>query len=177
MIENLFGKNLPATLTFIVGLLGIISQLSINFFSSHNTLKQEKEKLYSKNLYGFYLPLLAQLRKYQYTCKLLRNTGSFSLANRYYPNQDAGAIQYKQLQAIYTEIEDLSSKNYGPINDSGLNSKTLDFLKHITQVNCRWESGVDENSFNEIIKADEKEGYEVKPLIQSIEAYIAKEIK
>lgn len=48
MIEKLLNDYLPATLTFIVGMLSILSQLTINFFSERNKhrleLKKNKER-------------------------------------------------------------------------------------------------------------------------------------
>lgn len=51
MIEKLLNDYLPATLTFIVGMLSILSQLTINFFSERNKhrleLKKQRKKTYT----------------------------------------------------------------------------------------------------------------------------------
>ena len=44
MLEKLLNEYFPATLTFIVGMLGILSQLTINFFSELNKYNLELEK-------------------------------------------------------------------------------------------------------------------------------------
>lgn len=139
MIDKLLGEYLPATLTFIVGFLGICSQLTINFFSEHGKHKLEINKIKNQNIYEYYLPLLALVREYDYYQKILSTNEVFTLSNWNYPNQTELKQQYELLKETYSNIENLSKGHYVPTEDV-LNREIQNFNRHVILVNCLWRS-------------------------------------
>ncbi len=173
MIEKLLNEYLPATLTFIVGMLGILSQLTINFFSERNKHKLELKKTKKENIYKYYLPLLALVREYKYYQGLLSCNDSFALFNWNYPNAPDAKVQYDLLKQTYNDIEILSKGYYIPTKKK-LNEEIQKFNKHIILVNCLWRGKCQNDLFQQIIPSDELRGYDVTSLVAQLEAIVAK---
>lgn len=172
MTEKLLGEYLPATLTFIVGMLGILSQLTINFLSERNKYNLELKKTRKENIYKYYLPLLALVREYKYYQELLLHNESFLLSNWNYPNAPDTKRQYDLLKQTYNEIELLSKGYYIP-TDAKLNIEIQKFNKHIILVNCLWRGKCQSDLFQKMIPDDELRGYDVTPLLEQLESVLA----
>ena len=173
MVEKLLNEYLPATLTFIVGMLGILSQLTINFFSERNKYKLELKNTRKENIYKYYLPLLALAREYKYYRDLLLTNNSFTLFNWNYPGAPDTKVQYDLFKQTYKSLETLSKGYYIP-TDRNLNSEIQKFNKHIILVNCLWRGKCQDDLFQQTIPSDELRGYDVTSLITQLEAVVAK---
>lgn len=173
MLEKLLNEYFPATLTFIVGMLGILSQLTINFFSELNKYNLELEKTKKENIYKYYLPLLALTRQYKYYRGLLLYNSSFALYNWNYPNAPETKIQYDLLKQTYKDIETLSKGYYIPTNKD-INNEIQKFNKHIILVNCLWRGKCQDDLFQQTIPSNELRGYDVSLLIALLEKIVTK---
>lgn len=173
MIEKLLGEYLPATLTFIVGLLSILSQLAINFLSERNKYKLELSKTKRENINKYYLPLLSLVHEYKYYQDFLSRSNLFALSNWNYPDAPDLKEQYGLLKKTYGNIEELSKGNYIP-TDKRLNKEIQKFNKHIILVNCLWRGKCQTDLFQDVIPYDELQGYNVTSLISQLEAAVEK---
>ena len=173
MIEKLLNDYLPATLTFIVGMLSILSQLTINFFSERNKHRLELKKTKKENIYQYYLPLLALAREYKDYHDIVSLCDFFQLSNWNYPNSPDTKIQYDLLKKTYNDLEALSKGHYIPTKKK-LNEEIQQFNKHIILINCLWRGQCQDELFREIIPSNEQRGYDVTSLIAQLEAIVAK---
>ncbi len=112
--EILFTEQLPATLTFISALLGIISQLVLNNLSNFQKNKAEKEKNRIDSVRKFYIPIFYLLSEYKVNLDILKAIDKFDL----YDSSNLNSYQ-SEINAIYEIIEKLANytlEDYYPIN-------------------------------------------------------------
>ena len=173
MLQVLFAKYLPATLTFIVGVLGVCTQLTINFSSERSKRKLDLNGISRKNLIEFYIPLSRLLHEYKYTQTLLVKNADFSIARWNYPQQETTKELYERFRKLYADIAKLSNAGYIPTRKR-LNKEIQAFTNHITLVNVLWINKASLEEFTEMLPTDQLKGYDANKLIKLLTSEINK---
>ena len=96
-------------LTFFVGLLGIISQITINYFSEKNKYKMTIIEIKNNNILNFYIPLLNLLKQYQFYRKILVKDNKFDVLIKFY-NVEKMDMSLNELKKIINQISVLMQK-------------------------------------------------------------------
>ena len=156
---------LPATLTFIVGILGVCAQLTINFLSERGKRKMDVNSIRRKNIVQFYIPLLQLLRQYKYIQELLLLNNEFSIANWNYPNQEETKKRFEEFRQLYVEVLKLSSGNYIP-TEKQLDKEIQAFTNHITLTRILWDSRSNSDEFSKLLPTEQLKGYNTEQLMK-----------
>ncbi|MBE6786518.1 MAG: hypothetical protein E7538_09870 [Ruminococcaceae bacterium] len=117
LVEILFTDQLPATLTFISALLGIISQLVLSNISNLQKRKEDRAKDLIASKRDFYLPLLCLLYEYKMNIDILnKSTENFNLYDSSTINITKYEENLREIEKISKELSCVNLKTYFPVN-------------------------------------------------------------
>lgn len=150
--ETVNSDMIAVYLTFFVGLLGIISQITINYFSEKNKYKMTIIEIKNNNIINFYIPLLNLLKQYQFYRKILVKDNKFDILIKFY-NVEKMDKSLDELKKIINEISVLMQKKYIP-TDEQVNKKILEFEDYILTLQYIFESNLSKEIIKEIFGSD-----------------------
>lgn len=150
--ETVNSDMIAVYLTFFVGLLGVISQITINYFSEKNKYKMTIIEIKNNNIVNFYIPLLNLLKQYQFYRKILVKDNKFDILIKFY-NVEKMDKSLNELKKIINEIGVLMQKKYIP-TDEQVNKKILEFEDYILTLQYIFESNLSKEIIKEIFGSD-----------------------
>lgn len=150
--ETVNSDMIAVYLTFFVGLLGVISQITINYFSEKNKYKMTIIEIKNNNIVNFYIPLLNLLKQYQFYRKILVKDNKFDILIKFY-NVEKMDKSLNELKKIINEISVLMQKKYIP-TDEQVNKKILEFEDYILTLQYIFESNLSKEIIKEIFGSD-----------------------
>ena len=172
IFDVLFTEQLPATLTFIAAILGIMTQILIGWVSLRNQRKLESRKYKMDCIRNFYIHMMSDLIGYDTNIKILNcEIDDLNLFN----SNDTRLKDYSSnLQLVYQYIKNISSASfdhYFPINKK-LNKETMSMLSYMMKASKVLDLPIDEREklCGEI--EIPKNGYNTSLLIKLINKYI-----
>lgn len=145
--------------TFIVGLLGIISQISVSYFSEKRKYALEYSRIKNQNVFDFYMPLLVLLRQYKcYREILLKNPAFSILSSVNLGDEDSNAV-FQELLALYDPIFDVLKEKYVPTNQK-LDNEINKLMEHVIMVRCVRNHRYDEDACRALFQETDVRGYD-----------------
>lgn len=134
LIEVLFTDQLPATLTFISAILGIVAQLIISWHATAGSRRNEKHKNIIESMRLFYIPILHILISYQANSELLRsNLKEFDLFDSNASGLSSYAPYYNQMQENIIQLAEFPIDSYYSINKK-LHNEIMEMFSYMTGV-------------------------------------------
>lgn len=159
---------LPATLTFIAAVLGIIAQIIINQITSQHLHRSEIKKYRLNCVKNFYIPLMNDLISYNTNLKILQS--QIDDLNIFDSNNSNLRKYNTNLMAVYNSIKNISQINldhYYPINKK-LNSETMEMLFYMIKSAQIISLPVDSRDSILLATKISTDGYDVEPLLNMI---------
>lgn len=136
-------------LTFIVGFLGIVSQVIVSYFLEKKKMTVEIRKTQIKERVEFYLPLLTLLKKWDFYHNILKKYNDFCLFNFECENDFDKNKYFLELKNVYTSLETLLSQNY-VFSNNNLEKELNKLREHIWDTRMKWEIGYSGTEIQEI---------------------------
>lgn len=172
LLEFLFTDQLPATLTFIAALLGIITQIFISWKSSHDLRQNDARKYKLECIKDFYIHIMDDLISYSVNIKILNHEiQDFDLFN---PNDSRLKPYTSNLQAVYLSIKNIagiSFEKYYPISKK-LNNETISMLSYMIKASKVLDMPIDERKRICTEMQISPDGYDTKLLMELMNKYI-----
>lgn len=173
IINSLFTDQLPATLTFIAALLGIVAQIYIGWKSAKDRHREEMRKYVMECIRNFYIPILNILLVYNENIKILKKIDGFNL----FENNSSTLNNHQiSLQKVYDSIKNISQMSldkYYPINKK-VDIETRNMLSFMVTANEIINLPTDEKEKMRIAMKIPQDGYDVETLIKLINKAISK---
>lgn len=166
-------EYLAPIFTFIVGLLGIIGQISVSYFTEKRKYTLEYSKIKSKNVFDFYVPLLVLIRQYKCYRKILLKFPTFTVLSKVNLGDDDGNAVLQNFIELYDQIFDTLKKNYIPTNGL-LDAELNNLMEHVIEVQCIRKNHFDDKLCMEIVQKKYIRGYECDAIEQLLVAEITK---
>lgn len=136
-------------LTFIVGFLGIVSQVIVSYFLEKKKITVEIRKTQIKERVEFYLPLLTLLKKWNFYYNILKKYSDFCLFNFECENDFDKNKYFLELKNVYTSLETLLSQNY-VFSNNNLEKELNKLREHIWDTRMKWDIGYSGTEIQEI---------------------------
>lgn len=144
--------------TLIVGILGIISQITINYLLEKRKLMMEDNKIKKENIQNYYIPLIVLIRKYKYYREILLKIPDFrigwhSIDNEYDRNT------YQDFVKIYEEIFVTLQKGYIPMNKE-LDIEIDNFFEHVIIAQNIFQNSIEKQMIESLLGKNYMQGYD-----------------
>lgn len=172
LLDILFTDQLPATLTFIAALLGIVSQILIAWKASCDARKNDTRKYELECIRNFYICIINDLISYNVNLSILNSeVEDVDLFN----STDSRLQPYSSiLQSIHRSIRTIGNANfnsYYPINKK-LNKETMLMMSYMIKASKILDMPVDDRRKVCTKMQIATNGYDVEPLIKMLNKYI-----
>lgn len=164
MIENYTPQYWAPVLTFIVGFLGIVSQVITTYFLERKKLDLELKKTQAKEIYEFYIPLLTKLREWEFYHSILVKYEGFNLFNFSYRDSIDKEKYYLEFKCIYNDLEDILKEHYAFANKK-LDLEVNKLREYVWDTKMKWRIGYSGAEVREI---------DIPGLIKLISKYLEK---
>ncbi|MEG0835555.1 MAG: hypothetical protein RR413_08925 [Christensenellaceae bacterium] len=170
-IETLFTEQLPATMTFIAALFGILAQIYMSWRTNMRSIEIEKRKCKADSIQEFYIPLYILACQYDTYIKLMRSDKDFDLLNiNPLPGRNYANV-LESTYDIYDKISNLDYTKFYPI-DKKLTFRIECFTNEIRITNALLHSNQQGRTIAAQNSNINTKGIETKDLISELRRLI-----